>query len=76
MYPLNTIQKQNGLKQVDHENAREGTFCVLQDGSILIRNRNAARTIEDKKAAKAFLESVRGKSTGAIKEIVLSHFTP
>jgi hypothetical protein len=76
MYHINEIRKQNAQKQADLNNAREGTFCVLRDGSVLLRNGVFSKTIDDKADAASFLERVRDQSTGVIKGIVKSYFEP
>lgn len=75
MYHVSEIRKINSQKRADVSNSREGTFCSLRDGSVLIRNGARSKTIE-KTAAIEFLEQVRGQSTGFIKNLVLSHFQP
>lgn len=74
MYGVNEIKKQNANNQADLDNSRDGTYATFQDGSVLLRSIRSTKTIDDKAEAAAFLEKVRGKSTGVIKEVVLSYF--
>ena len=76
MYGINEIKKQNAQKQADHDNSRKGTFCVLRDGSILLRSGPSSKTIDSKEDAAAFLETVRERSSGFIRGVVQSHFEP
>jgi hypothetical protein len=76
MYSISEIRKQNAQKKADFDNARDGTFCTLQGGGILLRHGARSKTIDDHKEANEFLERVRGKSTALIRDIVISYFTP
>jgi hypothetical protein len=76
MYGINEIKKQNAQKQADHENSRNGTFCVLRDGSILLRSGSASKTIDSKEDAAAFLETIRERSSGFVRGVVQSYFAP
>lgn len=76
MYGINEIKKQNSQKQADFDNARNGTFCVLSSGGILIRSGVFSKTIDDKEKVGEFLDKVKGKSTGIIRSVVQSYFAP
>jgi len=76
MYGINEIKKQNAQKQADHDNSRKGTFCVLRDGSILLRSGVSSRVLDSDVDITTFLESVRGRSSGVVREVVQSHFEP
>ena len=73
---INEIKTQTAQKQADIENSRNGTFCVLRDGSILLRSGSASKTIDSKEDAAAFLETVRERSSGFIRGVVQSYFAP
>lgn len=76
MYSINEIRKQNNQKQADFDNARDGTFCVLRNGGILLRHGARSKTIDDKQEAADFLARVKDKGTGFIKVVVKEHFAP
>jgi len=76
MYGINEIKKQNAQKQADLENSRNGTFCALRDGTILLRSGVASKTIDSKEDAAAFLETIRGRSSGFVRSVVQSYFEP
>lgn len=73
MYPLNTLKKLNKQKQADFENSRDGTFCTLVHGGVLIRSIRSSKVL-DGDDAKAFLAKVKDKGTGYIKQVVKSYF--
>lgn len=59
------------------DDARDGTFCVLSIGNVLLRSGGRSKTLErdrDGVAVGEFLESVRNKSTSQIRETVKSYF--
>lgn len=76
MYHISETRKQNAQKKADFDNARDGTFCVLRHGGILLRNGARSKTIDDKQEAASFLHKVRDKGTGYVKQIVQSYFEP
>lgn len=73
MYSINEIRKQNSQKQADFENARDGTFCTLRCGGVLIRSIRSSKVL-DGDDAKAFLTKVKDKGTGYVKQVVNSYF--
>lgn len=73
MYGINEIKKQNVQNDADLKNSRDGTFAVLRDGSILIRSGIRSKNLEGSDASE-FLDKVRDKSTGFIRETVKSYF--
>lgn len=73
MHGINEIRKQNAQKQADFENARDGTYCVLRHGGVLIRSIRSSKTL-DGDDAKEFLAKVRDKGTGYVKQVVNSYF--
>lgn len=76
MYGINEIKKQNCQKQADFDNARNGTYCVLRHGGVLIRSGVFSKTLDDKQDVANFLGKVLGKSTGVVRSVVQSYFTP
>lgn len=73
MYHISEIRKQNSQKQADHENARDGTFCTLANGGVLIRSSRSSKVLDDKDAEE-FLAKVKDKGTGYVKKVVASYF--
>ena len=76
MYHINEIRKRNSQHKADLDNAREGTFCTLRCGGILLRKGAVSKTIDDKQEAATFLARVRDKGTGYTKQVVKSYFEP
>jgi hypothetical protein len=74
MYGINEIKKQSAQAKADHENSRKGTYCVLRDGSILLRSGVATRVLDSEVDTTDFLESIRGRSSGIVRKVVQSHF--
>lgn len=74
MYGINEIRKQNAQKKADHENSRDGTFCVLKDGTVLLRKDIRSRMITEEEEVRKFLTEVRDKPTAEIKAAVLARF--
>ena len=74
MQGINEIRKANAQAQADFDNARDGTFAVLHNGGILLRNGVFSKTIDDKDEAAAFLDKVRGASTGIVRLAVKSYW--
>jgi len=68
--------KRDHKEKADLDNARDGTFCTLRHGGILLRSGARSRTIDDVKEAAAFLAKVRDKGTGYVKLTVKSYFEP
>jgi hypothetical protein len=75
MYGINEIKKINSQKQADHDNSRAGTYCVLRNGGILIRSGVFTKTLDDKEDVQSFVEKVKGKSSGIVRNVVQSYFT-
>jgi hypothetical protein len=76
MTGINEIRKANAQKKADFDNARDGTFCTLRHGGILLRCGPRSKTIDDKAEADEFLARVRDKGTGYVKQVVKSYFEP
>ena len=74
MYHITETRKQNGQRKADLDNAREGTFAVLRNGGILLRNGVFSKTIDDKNEAAEFLAKVKDKGTGYVKLVVKSYW--
>jgi sensor histidine kinase regulating citrate/malate metabolism len=74
MMGVSEIRKINSQRKADFDNARDGTFCVLRHGGILIRNGARSKTIDDKAEAAEFLAKVKDKGTGYVKQVVKSYF--
>lgn len=75
MYSLSTIRRINNQKQADLDNSRDGTFCTLSNGGVLIRSIRSSKTL-DGPDAQEFLAKVRDKGTGYIKTVVAGYFAP
>lgn len=73
MFSINEIRKQNSQKQADFENSRDGTYCSLRCGGVLIRSIRSSKVL-DGDDAKAFLAKVKDKGTGYVKQVVKSYF--
>ena len=73
MYSISEIRKQNNQKKTDLDNARDGTFCILRHGGVLIRSIRSSKTLEGRDA-KEFLDKVKDKGTGYVKQVVNSYF--
>lgn len=76
MQNINTIARLNAQQRADHENTRNGTYCVLRHGGVLLRSGVRSKTLDDPKEASSFLAQVRGKNTGIIRKVVQSFFAP
>lgn len=68
--------KRDAQEKADLDNARDGTFCVLKHGGILLRSGAVSKTIDNKDEVASFLAKVRDKGTGYIKLVVKSYFEP
>lgn len=75
MYGISEIQKQNAHNRAEHEHSREGTFCVLQDGSVLLRRSGSSRNLTDKEEVARFLDEVRDATAGQIKNTVKKYWS-
>jgi hypothetical protein len=76
MQNINTIARLNAQERADHENSRNGTYCVLRNGGILLRNGVCSKTLDDAEEAAGFLEQVRGKHSGIVRQVVQRFFAP
>jgi hypothetical protein len=76
MQNINTIARLNAQERADHENSRNGTYCVLRHGGILLRSGVRSKTLDNPEEAAGFLEQVRGKNSGIIRQVVQSFFAP
>lgn len=74
MHGINEIKKQNAQAKANYDNSRQGTFCVLQNGNVLLRSGAQSKTIECKEEAAEFLDLVRGRTSGFIRGVVQAHF--
>jgi hypothetical protein len=74
MHGINEIKKQNAQAKANYDNSRQGTFCVLQNGNILLRSGAQSKTIESKEEAAEFLDQVRGRTSGFVRGVVQGHF--
>jgi hypothetical protein len=74
MQNINTIARLNAHERADHENSRNGTYCVLRHGGILLRNGVRSKTLDNPEEAAGFLEQVRGKNSGLVRKLVESYF--
>ena len=73
MYPVNVIQKLNSQNAADLANARDGKFIIKPSGSVYLHAGPRTKVLDGERAT-TFIEAVRGKSSGAVREIVLSYF--
>ena len=79
MNHISEIRKQNAQTKADLDNSQQGRFTTLSNGGILLSCGGRCKTLEpdrDKADVAAFLEKVRDKSSGVIREVVKSYFTP
>lgn len=76
MQNINTIARLNAAQRADLENSRNGTYCVLRNGEILLRSGVSSKVIEDRKEAASFIEKVKGQSSGFVRLIVQGFFKP
>lgn len=75
MFGINEIRKQNNQRKTDLDNSRDGTFCTLANGGVLIRSIRSSKTL-DGPDAQEFLAKVKDKGTGYIKTVVAGYFAP
>lgn len=73
MNGISEIRKINSQRKADLDNSRNGTFCTLANGGVLIRSIRSSKTL-DGPDAQEFLAKVRDKGTGYIKTVVAGYF--
>lgn len=76
MYHISETRKQNAQKRADLQNASDSTFCVLRHGGVLLKSGTQSKTLDDKSEVASFLDRVRDKGTGIVRDVVKSYFTP
>jgi hypothetical protein len=74
MHGINEIKKQNAQAKANYDNSRQGTFCVLQNGNVLLRSGAHSKTIENEGEAAEFLNHVRGRTSGYVRGVVQGYF--
>jgi len=76
MQNINTIARLNAQQRADLDNSRNGTYCVLRHGGVLLRSGVTSKTLDSPDEVKGFLAQVRGKHSGIVRKVVQSFFAP
>jgi hypothetical protein len=76
MQNINTIARLNAQQRADLDNSRNGTYCVLRHGGVLLRSGVTSKTLDNPDEVKGFLAQVRGKHSGIVRKVVQSFFAP